>query len=535
MKIIFKLLFAAIAYLAIILFIGKTSHERQINLASVSRQEMSNLGDLAANIYDKAFTGVDYAHKAEKNLLDLRVLAEKPNQSEYEKEKTRIIKEFLDNLDVSIERAMTDKSRETAKAFKAEVENAGLNTALLSDEVLGNLNKDMDKLVKRYANDAFRYRSDIDDLLDKNQKYFDNEQTKNEKTLYSTLIGASVFALIVTLILAKAIVPHLKIAVKIANSIANGNLDNDIKTNKGRSETAQLLNSLAIMQSAIKDNKNKFLLNKIMIFEGQVSSLLKEVGDSIAIINNSAESIANDMDITNSNIQNTISATAEASDNVSAIAAAAEELSVSVNEISSQVSRSAEFSQDAVRKTNSADVIIQDLADSAKKINQVIKLIENITNNINLLALNATIEAARAGDAGKGFSVVASEVKSLANQTAQSTESISSQINGIRTVVDSVIAELTKIRTLINEIGTISTSISAAVEEQGFSTNEIARNIQSTSAKVNDISKNISEVGKMSNSTSINSRQSLESVKSFTEQSKKLNEIIRNFLKEIAV
>ena len=535
MKIIFKLLFAAIAYLAIILFIGKFSYDQQKNFGSISRQDMSNLGDLAANIYDKAFTGVDYAHKAEKNLLELKVLANKPNKPDYEKEKSRIVKEFSDNIDVSIERAMTDKSREFAKSFKVKIDAANLLTSPLSDDVIEDLNKDMDRLVKRYANDAFRFRSDVDDLLDKNQKDFDAIQQHNEKILYSVLIGALGVALVVTIILAQAIIPHLKIAVKIANSIAGGNLDNKIKTVKGRSETTQLLNSLAIMQSAIKDNKNKSLLDKIMVFEKQVSSLLKDVGDSIFVINKSAESIANDMDTTNSNIQNTISATAEASDNVSAIAAAAEELSVSVNEISAQVTRSAEFSQDAVRKTTSADVIIQELADSAKKITQVIKFIENITNNINLLALNATIEAARAGVAGKGFSVVASEVKSLANQTAQSTESISSQINGIRKVVASVIDELTTIRTSINEIGSISTSISAAVEEQGFSTNEIARNIQSTSAKVNDISRNISEVGKMSNATSINSRQSLESVKAFTEQSKTLNETIKNFLKEIVV
>src|SRR6185503_6388623 len=86
----------------------------------------------------------------------------------------------------------------------------------------------------------------------------------------------------------------------------------------------------------------------------------------------------------------------------------------------------------AVDEAGTTNEQIGSLAQSAQKIGDVVKLIQDVAGQTNLLALNTTIEATRAGEAGRGFAVVASEVKSLAVQTGKATEEISSQIAAVQ-------------------------------------------------------------------------------------------------------
>ncbi len=172
-----------------------------------------------------------------------------------------------------------------------------------------------------------------------------------------------------------------------------------------------------------------------------------------------------------------VSASQQAAANVQTVAAAAEELSASVEEIGRQVEHSSRISQDAVIRADATAETVRALADSAGKIGDVVKLIQDIAAQTNLLALNATIEAARAGDAGKGFAVVASEVKNLANQTAQATEDISRQIQSVQQATDGAVGAILGINDIIRQVGVISTDVAAAVRQQGAATQEIARNV----------------------------------------------------------
>ena len=123
----------------------------------------------------------------------------------------------------------------------------------------------------------------------------------------------------------------------------------------------------------------------------------------------------------------------QASSNVQAVATASEELTASVGEISRQVEESSARSP-ATRciRPEKTDARINELSSAAGRIGDVVKLITAIAEQTNLLALNATIEAARAGEAGRGFAVVASEVKTLATQTAKATDEIGTQIAGMQ-------------------------------------------------------------------------------------------------------
>ena len=107
----------------------------------------------------------------------------------------------------------------------------------------------------------------------------------------------------------------------------------------------------------------------------------------------------------------------------------------SVAEISEQISKAGTISSDAVTRAHLASTNIESLSQAAEQITNIVNLISSIAEQTNLLALNATIEAARAGEAGKGFAVVASEVKQLATQSARATEEITSQIQAILSAV----------------------------------------------------------------------------------------------------
>ena len=188
------------------------------------------------------------------------------------------------------------------------------------------------------------------------------------------------------------------------------------------------------------------------------------------------------------------SVTEGASRNVQTVAAATEQLSSSIAEISRQVSRSTEITGKAVHESRQTHDTIQGLVEAAQKIGEVVKLITDIADQTNLLALNATIEAARAGEAGKGFAVVASEVKNLANQTAKATEEIGAQIGAIQSATQASADAIGHIGTTIGEVSEIASAIAAAVEQQGAATREISRNVQEAATATSAVAKNVGTV-----------------------------------------
>jgi methyl-accepting chemotaxis protein len=184
----------------------------------------------------------------------------------------------------------------------------------------------------------------------------------------------------------------------------------------------------------------------------------------------------------------------EASANSQSVASAAEEMHASISEITNQVGAS----QDLVQKTaNEADAIhksLSGLTNAAEKIASVITIIGDIAEQTNLLALNATIEAARAGDAGKGFAVVAAEVKSLANQTAQSSNEIHQFVDQMQIEVRGAVSQVQEIAEKMQEVTGRSDAVSSAVIEQSKTTEEIARSIQTATSSVESVQGHVKSV-----------------------------------------
>ena len=265
-------------------------------------------------------------------------------------------------------------------------------------------------------------------------------------------------------------------------------------------------------------------------FQQEVGGIVSGVARAASDMGDTAELLARLVDDTVSKSASVSGASDVASSNVQAVASAAEELSASIREISQQVSHSSDVARQAKEKANDSNHKVRSLVTAAEKIGVVVNLISDIAEQTNLLALNATIEAARAGEAGKGFAVVASEVKSLANQTANATSQIEVQIKAIQDATLSAAQAIGEITETIDTISNIATSVAAAVEEQGAATGEIARNVQQASVGTQEVAENIMQVTQATQESGRASGQVLSASTALSQQSQQLQRAIGQFL-----
>ncbi|MDE1570447.1 methyl-accepting chemotaxis protein [Aquabacter sp. P-9] len=204
--------------------------------------------------------------------------------------------------------------------------------------------------------------------------------------------------------------------------------------------------------------------------------------------------ISEDVSRTNMQAASASAATEQTASNVQSVAAGAEELASSVEEIRRQVHQSSELAKIAEVEGSRTNSIVLGLTGAAQKIGDVVALINSIADQTNLLALNATIEAARAGDAGKGFSVVASEVKTLAGQTSKATSEIAAQIDAVQKASEDAAKALSSITQTIADLNAVGAVIAAAVEEQTAVTREVSSNMHVAAQGVETVRLNMKEI-----------------------------------------
>ena len=310
-----------------------------------------------------------------------------------------------------------------------------------------------------------------------------------------------------------------------------GDIGRAVEILRTTAKHAVTLSAEAMAQESRLEAERKQMMTTLADgFEQAVGGIIGIVASSSTELHATAKSMAASASHTTGQAAAVATAAEASSLGVQTIAAASEELSASINEISNQMLKSSRITGQAVNDAKHTNTIVLALADSAQKIGQVIKLITSIAEQTNLLALNATIEAARAGDAGKGFAVVASEVKNLATQTARATEEISAQINQIQGATQEAVDAIKGIGSTIEEISTIATSIAAAVEQQGAATAEISRNVQQTATSTRGVTLNITGVSQAATTTGDAATDVLSAATDLSRQSEQLASEVTRFM-----
>lgn len=288
--------------------------------------------------------------------------------------------------------------------------------------------------------------------------------------------------------------------------------------------------AISVYLDAGKRDKVETLERLAQAFDGSISGVIDEVVHSSRNLQENAEQLASIAKESKEKAMIVAAASTETSQTSASVASATEELSASIREISKQVQSSGSVAGEAAQMALAVSESMTALLEQTQHINKVSEYISGVAEQIDLLALNATIESARAGDAGKGFAIVASEVKNLAGQTATASEQIGRQVEEIQKASTTASERVQRIVDIIEAMNANSHSISVAVSEQSQATNEIARNVAETSSAANDVSRNIVTVEQGAEQTNSSSSQVLDYARTLSEQATLLRSKVTDFL-----
>ncbi|SFI95346.1 methyl-accepting chemotaxis protein [Pseudomonas syringae] len=390
-------------------------------------------------------------------------------------------------------------SENTDKALVAFDQVTALIRKNAASEALAYLSANVTP-VTRLLDDAVNglVQMNIDEAANSGKESEDSYQSGLTFVIF--IIAAATLATIVLAVLfTKSIVAPLRDMLRVNDTIAKGDLRSVI-TVTGKDEFSDLMRSTQVMQNNLRDT-----IRLIGDSSTQLASAAEEMN---AVTEESSRGLLrqnNEIDQAATAVNQMTAAVDEVARNAAAASDAAKASDQSTRTGAARVTSTVDAIEKLSKTVQSTSVDVERLAVQSKDISKVLEVIRTIAEQTNLLALNAAIEAARAGEQGRGFAVVADEVRALAHRTQTSTQEIEKMIgdiltgtaqatkamsescdqaDGTLTIAHEAGAALTLIAKAINEINEMNLMIATASEQQA----QVARSVDGNLMSIRDLS-----------------------------------------------
>lgn len=245
--------------------------------------------------------------------------------------------------------------------------------------------------------------------------------------------------------------------------------------------------AISVYFEAARRNCRETLAGLAAGFEEAVVTVVRSVNSAANDLRSSAWSLATASTETMHQADAASVGSLDATRSIEAVTSATEQLAGSLKDVGQKIEVSSATAERALVEAEQITTQVGGLIGAMDRIGGIAETIREIADSTTLLALNATIESARANEAGRGFSVIASEIKQLAVQTTNATVEINSQIVSIRDFSHYVSSAVSGIQKTIQEMNEIKLEITRAIEAQGVATHRTVNNLQQawqTSAEV---------------------------------------------------
>ncbi|MBB4016657.1 methyl-accepting chemotaxis protein [Chelatococcus caeni] len=373
------------------------------------------------------------------------------------------------------------------------------------------------------------------------------------RALVAWLVGGASLALIAFAAIALATARHvtrpLERITEAVGAVAQGDWRTHVSGANRKDEVGDIARAVVLLQRSLQERdqlrthvafaetvkqRREALEQAIHRFDETMRSVLVRVGGGIDTMDAMAHQLADVSAAAEREAVEAVAASESTVSSVTLVKQATEQLSTSIAEIAGKVQETATVVDDGNAVARTATAKVDGLAEAASKIGAVVRLIDEIAAQTNLLALNATIEAARAGDAGKGFAIVANEVKALAGQTAKATDEIASKVAAIQEATGEAVSSIEMIARTLENVMAHTKAIEISIERQTVATQEIAGSVYAASNGTVDLSHSVDRLKATIGDARSTSVHVVNTATVMVEEARRLDQTVRTFLTEVS-